>query len=101
MNATRTVNPAKTTTFSEAVNYLLSGGIPEEGSTYAGTFTVDPVHPDNILQYTRDLAEKVVPTSGRHRDHYTVTVDRSVIGQIVVTRDADLEIIPGVVAVPL
>lgn len=101
LKARRAVQPVLATTFNEAVDYLITDGAPGVGSRYQGVFTLTPIHPDDWLQYVRDLAEKAVPTGGRHRDHYMVCVDQVVIGNIVVTRNPDMTIVPGVVAVPL
>lgn len=101
LKARRAVQPVLATTFNEAVDYLITDGAPGVGSRYQGVFVLTPIHPDDWLQYVRDLAEKAVPTGGRHRDHYMVCVDQVVIGNIVVTRSLDMTIVPGVVAVPL
>lgn len=101
LKARRAVQPALATTFNEALDYLMTDGEPGLGSRYQGVFTLTPIHPADWLQYVRDLAEKAVPAGGRHRDHYMVCVDGVVIGNIVVTRNSDMSIVPGVVVVPL
>lgn len=101
MNATRALNPARATTFTEAVSYLLSGGETDPGPIPSCTFCVTPILPNDILQYTRDLAEKIVPSAGRHRDHYCVTIEQEVVGNVVTTRDSSGAILPCIVAVPL
>lgn len=87
---------ARTTTFVEATQYLMA-----RVSDAPGTMSVAPILEADWLQYVRDVAEKVVPTAGRHRDHYTVSYDGFLLGYIVTTRDdAGLLILDAIVAVP-
>lgn len=99
MNAVASV-PARTTTFVEATHYLLAGGIPAPDFS-APNVSIAPVSPNDWLQHVRDTAEKIVPTMGRHRDHYCVATDGFLRGHIVVTRDdSGIIILDAIVAVP-
>lgn len=98
MEAVPAIIAARTTTFVEATQYLLSG----HNAPNSGLMSVAPVYEADWLQHVRDTAEKVVPTAGRHRDHYAVSRDGTVLGHIVVTRDdSSLIILDAIVAVPL